>query len=74
MGDRLTKIHLDATIIHERIVHFKVGFHGLLFLSKFHKGILQGSARIVISNNFGLDLLIKAAENEFQIFIFRDGI
>jgi len=65
----LTEIHLDAPVVHERIVHFEIGFRGRLFAGKFGKGVLQRSARFGIANDFHLDAFVKPTQNQFQIFV-----
>ena len=63
-GHRLTEIYLDASIVHERIVHFKVRLLRLLLGGELGKGVLQRLSRVVVADNFHLDGTVKARKNE----------
>eukprot|EP00978_Attheya_sp_CCMP212_P031479 scaffold119137_cov36-Attheya_sp.AAC.1 len=72
-GDTLGKVDLDASVVHEGVVHFKEGFVAGLGVGKFDKGIVQTGARIGIANDFS-GAGPKPGKNEFQIIIVRGGV
>ena len=56
------------------MIHFQVGFDGLLFVRKLTKGVLQGRARFAIAYNLYLYVWIKSTKDQGQIFVGGNGI
>jgi hypothetical protein len=79
MRDGLTEIDLYASVVHQGIVHFQIGFRRLGSRRKTDKSILQGRARIAVCNQVHLDIVVvvggvEARKDELQVVRRGDWI
>ena len=74
LGNGLAKVDLDASVINQSVVHFEKGFGTLLLGTKLDKGVLERVARFGIPNNFGLAVGIESRKDEFEVFVFGNGV
>lgn len=74
LGYRLREVDMDAPVVNEDIVHFKIGCLARFLIFKLHKGVLQRVACLSISYHFAAFNNAKATKYDLQIVVRGHGI
>lgn len=66
----LGEIDVDAMIVNQHALHFKVGLLAVLLVLKFDECVLQTVARALVPNHFARQDRSETTEDQLKVLIY----